>query len=56
MRLVKLLNIIIIIRACKVRSYDTPDLLNLLQDSGEYVLVTAGEVHLQRCVDDLQHR
>ncbi|XP_071518926.1 elongation factor-like GTPase 1 [Panulirus ornatus] len=27
-----------------------------LQNSGEYVIVTAGEVHLQRCVDDLQER
>lgn len=27
-----------------------------LQDSGEYVIITAGEVHLQRCVDDLQER
>ncbi|KAK7076905.1 Elongation factor-like GTPase 1 [Halocaridina rubra] len=27
-----------------------------LQKSGEYVIVTAGEVHLQRCIDDLQER
>ncbi|MPC25037.1 Elongation factor-like GTPase 1 [Portunus trituberculatus] len=27
-----------------------------LQSSGEYVIVTAGEIHLQRCVDDLQER
>ncbi|KAG7178014.1 elongation factor-like GTPase 1 [Homarus americanus] len=27
-----------------------------LQKSGEYVILTAGEVHLQRCVDDLQER
>ncbi|KAG0724152.1 Elongation factor-like GTPase 1 [Chionoecetes opilio] len=27
-----------------------------LQNSGEYVIVTAGEIHLQRCVDDLQER
>ncbi|KAK4328723.1 hypothetical protein Pmani_000876 [Petrolisthes manimaculis] len=26
----------------------------LLQQSGEYVMLTAGEIHLQRCVDDLQ--
>ena len=24
-----------------------------LKDTGEYILSTAGEVHLQRCVDDL---
>lgn len=27
-----------------------------LQDTGEYVIVTAGEIHLQRCIDDLQER
>ena len=24
-----------------------------LKESGEYILSTAGEVHLQRCIDDL---
>jgi len=28
----------------------------VLEDSGEHVLVTAGEVHLQRCIDDLTQR
>ncbi|XP_066503596.1 elongation factor-like GTPase 1 [Hoplias malabaricus] len=28
----------------------------LIQESGEHVLVTAGEVHLQRCLDDLRER
>eukprot|EP00058_Branchiostoma_floridae_P024350 XP_002609840.1 hypothetical protein BRAFLDRAFT_264998 [Branchiostoma floridae] len=28
----------------------------LVQESGEHVLVTAGEVHLQRCLDDLTQR
>lgn len=28
----------------------------LVQETGEHVLITAGEVHLQRCVDDLRHR
>lgn len=27
-----------------------------IQESGEHVLVTAGEVHLQRCIDDLKER
>lgn len=27
-----------------------------LQSTGEYVIVTAGEIHLQRCLDDLQER
>lgn len=28
----------------------------LIQETGEHVLVTAGEVHLQRCLDDLKER
>ncbi|XP_075235749.1 elongation factor-like GTPase 1 [Lycorma delicatula] len=28
----------------------------IIQESGEHVLVTAGEVHLERCLDDLQER
>lgn len=28
----------------------------LLQETGEHVIVTAGEVHLQRCIDDLRER
>ncbi|XP_076012451.1 elongation factor-like GTPase 1 [Genypterus blacodes] len=28
----------------------------LIQETGEHVLVTAGEVHLQRCLDDLRDR
>ncbi|XP_034039966.1 elongation factor-like GTPase 1 isoform X2 [Thalassophryne amazonica] len=28
----------------------------LIQETGEHVLVTAGEVHLQRCLDDLHDR
>lgn len=28
----------------------------LMQETGEHVLVTAGEVHLQRCIDDLRER
>lgn len=28
----------------------------LLQATGEHVIVTAGEVHLQRCIDDLRER
>lgn len=27
-----------------------------IQESGEHVLVTAGEIHLQRCIDDLKER
>ena len=28
----------------------------LVQETGEHVIITAGEVHLQRCVDDLKKR
>ena len=28
----------------------------MVQETGEHVIVTAGEVHLQRCVDDLRER
>ncbi|WAQ98372.1 LOW QUALITY PROTEIN: EFL1-like protein [Mya arenaria] len=28
----------------------------LVQETGEHVIVTAGEVHLQKCLDDLQQR
>ncbi|XP_046678882.1 LOW QUALITY PROTEIN: elongation factor-like GTPase 1 [Homalodisca vitripennis] len=28
----------------------------MVQETGEHVIVTAGEVHLERCVEDLQHR
>ncbi|XP_077450966.1 elongation factor-like GTPase 1 isoform X2 [Stigmatopora argus] len=28
----------------------------LIQETGEHVLITAGEVHLQRCLDDLKDR
>lgn len=28
----------------------------VVQETGEHVLITAGEVHLQRCLDDLKER
>jgi len=28
----------------------------MVQESGEHVLVAAGEVHLQRCLEDLRKR
>jgi len=27
-----------------------------MQETGEHVIVTAGEVHLQKCLDDLRER
>ena len=28
----------------------------MVQETGEHVLITAGEVHLERCLDDLRER
>lgn len=28
----------------------------MVQETGEHVIVTAGEVHLQRCIEDLKER
>jgi len=28
----------------------------IMQETGEHVIVTAGEVHLQKCLDDLRER
>ena len=28
----------------------------LVQDTGEHIVIAAGEVHLQKCLDDLRHR
>lgn len=28
----------------------------MMQETGEHVIVTAGEVHLQKCLDDLRER
>lgn len=27
-----------------------------VQETGEHVIIAAGEVHLQRCIDDLKER
>lgn len=43
-------------RGLKILNQADPCVQVKLQDSGEYVIITAGEVHLQRCVDDLQER
>ena len=28
----------------------------MIEDTGEHVIMAAGEVHLQRCLDDLKER
>ena len=40
----------------KLLNRSDPSAKTYVQDTGEHVLVTAGEVHLQRCLDDLRRR
>ncbi|CAH2274105.1 elongation factor-like GTPase 1 [Pelobates cultripes] len=45
-----------LVRGMKLLNQADPCVEVLIQESGEHVLVTAGEVHLQRCLDDLKNR
>ncbi|XP_029430609.1 elongation factor-like GTPase 1 isoform X2 [Rhinatrema bivittatum] len=45
-----------LVRGMKLLNQADPCVEVLIQETGEHVLVTAGEVHLQRCLDDLQER
>ncbi|KAL2088978.1 hypothetical protein ACEWY4_015877 [Coilia grayii] len=45
-----------LVRGMKLLNQADPCAEVLIQESGEHVLVTAGEVHLQRCLDDLKER
>lgn len=45
-----------LVHGLKLLNQADPCVQTLIQESGEHVLVTAGEVHLQRCVDDLRER
>ncbi len=45
-----------LINGLKLLNQADPCVQTLVQESGEHVLVTAGEVHLQRCIDDLRDR
>ncbi|KAK3533198.1 hypothetical protein QTP70_013598 [Hemibagrus guttatus] len=45
-----------LVRGMRLLNQADPCVEVLIQESGEHVLVTAGEVHLQRCLDDLRER
>ncbi|XP_070684565.1 elongation factor-like GTPase 1 [Pempheris klunzingeri] len=45
-----------LVRGMRLLNQADPCAEVLIQETGEHVLVTAGEVHLQRCLDDLQDR
>ncbi|XP_010212306.1 PREDICTED: elongation factor Tu GTP-binding domain-containing protein 1 [Tinamus guttatus] len=45
-----------LVRGMKLLNQADPCVQVLIQETGEHVLVTAGEVHLQRCLDDLKER
>ncbi|XP_025774487.1 elongation factor-like GTPase 1 [Puma concolor] len=45
-----------LVRGMKLLNQADPCVQILIQETGEHVLVTAGEVHLQRCLDDLRER
>lgn len=45
-----------LVKGMKLLNQADPCVQVLIQETGEHVLVTAGEVHLQRCLDDLRER
>ncbi|CAL8246648.1 unnamed protein product [Lota lota] len=45
-----------LVRGMRLLNQADPCAEVLIQETGEHVLVTAGEVHLQRCLDDLRQR
>ncbi|XP_051896621.1 elongation factor-like GTPase 1 isoform X2 [Pristis pectinata] len=45
-----------LVRGMKLLNQADPCVEVLVQETGEHVLITAGEVHLQRCLDDLRER
>ncbi|XP_040824529.1 elongation factor-like GTPase 1 [Ochotona curzoniae] len=45
-----------LVKGMKLLNQADPCVQILIQETGEHVLVTAGEVHLQRCLDDLTER
>ncbi|KAI1301850.1 Ribosome assembly protein 1 [Halotydeus destructor] len=42
-----------LIRGLKMLNQADPNVQVMLQDTGEHVLITTGEVHLNKCIDDL---
>lgn len=45
-----------LVKGMKLLNQADPCVQILIQETGEHVLVTAGEVHLKRCLDDLKER
>ncbi|XP_072324850.1 elongation factor-like GTPase 1 isoform X2 [Scyliorhinus torazame] len=45
-----------LVRGMKLLNQADPCVEVLVQETGEHVLITVGEVHLQRCLDDLRER
>ncbi|XP_021362732.1 elongation factor-like GTPase 1 isoform X2 [Mizuhopecten yessoensis] len=45
-----------LVRGLKLLNQADPCVQVLVQETGEHVIITAGEVHLQRCLDDLRER
>ena len=45
-----------LIRGLKLLYQADPCVQVLVQETGEHVIITAGEVHLRRCLDDLRDR
>lgn len=43
-----------LIRGLKYLDQSDPNVIVRLEDTGEHVIITPGEVHLQKCIDDLQ--
>ena len=45
-----------LVKGMKLLNQADPCVQIVVQSTGEYVLVAAGEVHLQRCCEDLRKR
>jgi ribosome assembly protein 1 len=45
-----------LIMGLKLLNQSDPCVEIMVQENGEHILCTAGEVHLQRCIDDLTQR
>lgn len=45
-----------LVRGLKLLNQADPCVEVLVQETGEHVIIAAGEVHLQRCIDDLKER
>ncbi|XP_033751103.1 elongation factor-like GTPase 1 isoform X2 [Pecten maximus] len=45
-----------LVRGLRLLNQADPCVQVLVQETGEHVIITAGEVHLQRCLDDLRQR